>query len=101
MAVWCKRLVAVTCSSPTAPSPRVAARRPASSPSILDNATLAYTGSGASSIAVRGNTALSGNLSGGQVLIIESTCAENANVTAGASFTNAGTMVLTNGDACA
>ena len=35
-----------------------------------------------------------------QSLSIESTCGENAFATAAASFTNAGTITLTNGDGC-
>ena len=35
-----------------------------------------------------------------QTLLIESTCGEHAKTTAAASFTNAGTIKLTNGDSC-
>jgi hypothetical protein len=70
-----------------------------STPVIVRDAALAYTGSGASAIAVQGESGtLSGNLSSGQSLTIESTVFEHAKVTVGASFTNAGTITLTNGD---
>jgi fibronectin-binding autotransporter adhesin len=65
-------------------------------PVIVDDSALTYTGSGASSIAVRGTITLAGNISAGQSLVIQSTSGENANVTAGASFSNAGSIVLTN-----
>ncbi len=70
-------------------------------PVIVDNGTVAYTGSGASLIRSRGVTTLTGNLSAGQTLSVESTISENAETKASASFTNAGTIVLTNGDAAA
>ena len=65
---------------------------------IVDDAALAYTGSGAGSIAARGTVALSGSTAAGQTLSIESTVSENAQTTAATSFTNAGAIVLTNGD---
>jgi hypothetical protein len=71
-----------------------------SQPVIIDDGALDYTGSGASAIALRGSSTLSGNLASEQSLSIESTCSENAQVTAAASFTNAGTIKLTNGDGC-
>ena len=68
-------------------------------PVIVDDAALTYSGSGASTIAARGEgTTLSGNLSSGQSLSIESTSSENAKTTAAASFSNGGSISLTNGD---
>ncbi len=69
-------------------------------PVIVDDGTLNYTGAGASQIIIRGSSALTGNLGSEQSLAIQSTCSENAVVTAGASFTNAGSITLTNGDGC-
>jgi len=68
-------------------------------PVILDDSALSYTGTGASFIKLRGTSTLSGNLGSAQSLSIESTGGENAIVTAAASFTNAGTITMTNGDA--
>ncbi len=70
-------------------------------PVIVDDGTLGYTGSGKSLIGLRGSDTLSGSLGGAQSLLLESTCGENATATAGASFTNAGTITLTNGEECA
>jgi fibronectin-binding autotransporter adhesin len=69
-------------------------------PVIVDDATLNYTGSGKSQIALHGSDSLTGSLGAEQSLSIESTCSENAVATAGASFTNAGAIALTNGDGC-
>ncbi len=69
-------------------------------PVIVDDGALAYTGEGASTIAVHGSGTLSGNLGTEQTLSIESTCSEHAVQTAAASFTNAGNIKLTNGDGC-
>ncbi len=69
-------------------------------PVIVDDGTLNYTGAGASQIALRGSSSLTGSLSEGQSLSIQSTCGENAVATAAASFTNGGTITLTNGDGC-
>jgi hypothetical protein len=69
-------------------------------PVIVDDGTLNYTGAGASAIALHGSSALSGSLSAGQSLSIESTCGEHAFATAAASFTNAGTITLTNDEGC-
>jgi fibronectin-binding autotransporter adhesin len=65
-------------------------------PVILESAALHYTGTGSSTIAQRstGNT-LSGNLASGQTLSIQNNVNQNASTTAGASFTNAGKIVLT------
>jgi hypothetical protein len=71
-----------------------------SEPVILDRAALHYTGTGASTIALRGASALSGTLSVGQTLSIQSTCSENTTATAAASFSSSGTIDLTNGDGC-
>jgi hypothetical protein len=69
-----------------------------SKPVVVDDGTLAYSGSGASAIAMHGSSALSGSLSAGQSLSIESTGGEHAIATAATSFTNAGAITLTNGD---
>jgi hypothetical protein len=69
-------------------------------PVIVDDGALNYTGSGKSLIALRGSSTLSGSLTGSQSLAIQSTCSENVVATAAASFTNAGTITLTNGDGC-
>ncbi|TAK36654.1 MAG: HYR domain-containing protein [Chloroflexota bacterium] len=69
-------------------------------PVYVDNATLSYTGSGASNITLRQTSTLTGSIAAGQTLSIESLCSINATVTAGASFTNAGTITLTDGDSC-
>jgi hypothetical protein len=68
-------------------------------PVIVRDGALSYTGAGSSTIAVHGESGtLSGNLSSGQSLSIESTVGEHARVTVGAGFTNAGSITLTNGD---
>ncbi len=67
-------------------------------PVILEDSALSYTGAGSSFIKIRGTSTLSGNLASGQSLSIESTSGKNAEVTAAASFTNAGAITLTNGD---
>jgi fibronectin-binding autotransporter adhesin len=69
-------------------------------PVIVDDATLDYTGSGASAIALRGTSSLAGNIAAEQALTLQSTCSEHAIVSAAESFTNAGTITLTNGDGC-
>ena len=70
-------------------------------PVIVDDGTLTYAaGGGASAIALHGSDTLVGSLVAGQSLAIESTCGEHAVVTAGSSFTNEGTITLTNGDSC-
>jgi hypothetical protein len=70
-------------------------------PVVLENTPLHYAGTGAETIAVRGEaTTLSGSPSVGQSLSIQSTCNAHARVTPAASFTNSGTIALTNGDGC-
>jgi hypothetical protein len=70
-------------------------------PVIIDDGALTYTGSGKSLIALHGESStLRGSLAGSQSLLIESTCGEHAKTTASESFTNAGTITLTNGDGC-
>jgi hypothetical protein len=69
-------------------------------PVIVDDGTLNYTGAGASRIVVRGTSSLTGSISSEQSLAIQSTCSENTTLTAAASFTNGGTITLTNGDGC-
>jgi hypothetical protein len=65
------------------------------SPVIVDDGALSYTGAGASTIVLRGASTLSGSISLGQSLIIQGTDDENATVTAAVSFTNAGAITLT------
>ncbi len=67
---------------------------------IVDDGLVAYPGAGAGLIALRGSSQISGSLAAGQLLSIESTCSEHAVATAAASFTNAGSITLTNGDGC-
>ncbi len=69
-------------------------------PVIVDDGALSYTGEGKSLIALHGVSTLSGNIGAEQTLSVESTCSEHATATAAASFTNAGTIRLTNGDGC-
>jgi hypothetical protein len=66
-----------------------------SQPVILDDATLNYTNKGASKIALRGASKLTGAVNKGQTLDIESDNGQNAEVTSG-GFVNSGTIVLTN-----
>jgi Bacterial Ig-like domain (group 3)/PKD domain len=70
-------------------------------PVIIRDGALKYTGSGASTIAQYGEgSTLSGTISSGQTLSIQSTCSEHTKTTASASFTNNGTIVLTNSSTC-
>jgi hypothetical protein len=69
-------------------------------PVFVDDGALDYTGEGESRIGLRGASTLSGNVAAVQSLTLESTCGENAVVTTEASYTNAGTITLTNGDGC-
>jgi fibronectin-binding autotransporter adhesin len=69
-------------------------------PVILEDSSLTYTGSGAGPIALRGASALAGNLSAGQLLALESTCSKHVSVTIPASLTNGGSITMTNGDGC-
>ncbi|HET9692280.1 MAG TPA: invasin domain 3-containing protein, partial [Acidimicrobiales bacterium] len=63
--------------------------------------TVSYTDGGPGSIAVRGPVNLSGNIATGQVLDVQGTgCPYSAVVTATGSFTNAGTIDLTNVSGC-
>ena len=64
-------------------------------PVILDDQTLKYTGNGASTIALRGTSTLSGPLSAGQTLLLQSTSGENANISS-PSLTNSGTLAFEN-----
>ncbi len=68
-------------------------------PVVVDDGAVVYSDKGASTVALRGSSTLSGAISKGQTLAIQSTCSEHAVVT-GASFTNSGTLELTNGDGC-
>ena len=69
-----------------------------SEPVILDRVALHYTGSGKSIIAQRGASTLSGTISKGQTLVIESTNGEHAEDTVAGSFTNGGTIIFTNAE---
>ena len=69
-------------------------------PVIVDDASLTYEGSGEGTIAVRGESSLAGSSSAGQVLLVQSTCGENAKVTASGGFANGGQVTFTNGDGC-
>jgi len=71
-----------------------------SQPVIVDDASLVYTGAGASFVKVRGISSLSGDVSSGQSVSVESTCGEHAYLTAPASWSSAGAITLTNGDGC-
>jgi hypothetical protein len=64
-------------------------------PLILEADALHYTGTGASTIALRGSSTLSGNVSKGQSLIIQGTNSVNSIATAASGFTNSGTITLT------
>jgi len=64
-------------------------------PVVVDDGSLSYTGKGKSAIALRGSTALAGNIAAGQTLTLENGCGHSAVATAAGSFTNAGTIVLT------
>ena len=66
-------------------------------PVVLDDLALKYTGTGASTIALRGASSLSGAIGSGQTLSLQSTGSENANISA-TSFTSGGQIVMTNGD---
>jgi hypothetical protein len=83
-----------------------------SAPVVVEQSNLEYTGSGASHIVARGDyegygSELRGNLSPGQYLTIEGSCnangvgtsywGSNAILEASSSFTNAGTITLTDG----
>ena len=70
-------------------------------PVILDDLTLNYTGKGTGTIAVRGNSTLTGAINASQALVIQSTGSEHATIKAVASFANSGTITLTNGDGAA
>jgi len=64
---------------------------------IVNGATLNYTGTGASSIVLEGNSSLTGDIASGQNLTMETndTRAGATSVTAAASFTNAGDITQT------
>ncbi len=68
-------------------------------PVILEDAALTYSGSGSGPIAVRGSATVTGKSSSGQTLLVQSSCAKNANVSV-ESFTNGGALTLNNGDGC-
>ncbi len=64
-------------------------------PVVIDDGSLTYTGTGASTIVLRGASTLSGSTSTGQSLTVQGTNSENATTTAAAGFTNGGTITLT------
>ncbi|MBA3807630.1 MAG: hypothetical protein H0X28_04420, partial [Solirubrobacterales bacterium] len=69
-------------------------------PVVIRDAALHYSGAGASTIATHGLTStLSGNVSAGQSITIESTSSEHSALTAASNFTSAGSITLTNSDA--
>jgi hypothetical protein len=71
-------------------------------PVIVHNGALNYTGSGSSAVAAHGEAVtLSGNISAGQSLSIESTNSENAPASVAGSFSSAGTITLTNSETSA
>ena len=72
-----------------------------SEPVVLDRVALHYTDKGASKIAQRGASTLSGTINKGQTLVIESTNSEHAEDTAAGSFTNSGAIHLTNAETSA
>lgn len=69
-------------------------------PVYVDDGALKYTGSGESTVAVRGATSVTGATAAKQTLIVQSTCTENMTLSAPGGFSNAGTIILTNGDGC-
>jgi hypothetical protein len=66
-------------------------------PVLIKEGALSYTGSGASTIAIRETSTLSGNLAAGQTLNLQGECGEDTRVEASASYTNAGTITLESG----
>ena len=86
------------CSEPHSAFTEGAGTTTGTKPVVVRDGSLAYTGAGASTIALHGESTLSGSLSAGQTLSIESTGGENAKVIASASFASAGSITLTNGD---
>jgi hypothetical protein len=69
-------------------------------PVVVDDGTLNDTSNGAIGIGIRGTSTLTGSIAAGQTLSVESTCAENASVTAPQSFVMGGTLNFTNADSC-
>jgi hypothetical protein len=65
-------------------------------PVIVDDGTLNYEGSGESTIALRGESTLKGTSVAKQVLLIQSTFAENNATSAPGGFSNGGSMTLEN-----
>ncbi|HTU78992.1 MAG TPA: IPT/TIG domain-containing protein [Solirubrobacteraceae bacterium] len=67
-------------------------------PVVIESSSLTYTGSGKSVIAARntGNT-LTGAPGSKQTLSVQNNSSQNASLTAAASFTNSGTIILTDG----
>jgi hypothetical protein len=84
---------------PTASFNEGAGTTSGSKPVVVRDASLNYTGGGASLISAHGEGGtLSGNISAGQSLVIESTNSEHARMTAAGSFSSAGTITLTNSE---
>jgi hypothetical protein len=70
-------------------------------PVYMEGGAIVYTGTGASTIAARATDTLTGNVAKGQTLELQSTCgASNEQLKTAGSFTNEGTIDLTNGDTC-
>ena len=65
-------------------------------PIVLSGGAISYTGTGASTVIARSSVNLSGNISTGQTLQLQGDCAVNTSVIAQASFTNTGTIIMTN-----
>ncbi len=70
-------------------------------PVYVESGSIVYTGSGASTVAARGTDSLSGNISAGQKLEVQSTCSQsNALVNVASSLSSAGTITMENADSC-
>jgi uncharacterized repeat protein (TIGR01451 family) len=63
-------------------------------PVVVENGTLSYTGTGASTVIENGFGHITGTISPGQTLALQATCDDNAFLVADASWTNAGTVDL-------
>jgi hypothetical protein len=72
-----------------------------SRPVVVNNGTLNYTGTpaahGAGPIVAQGRSTLTGNVRHGQSLVVESTCAENADITSEGEERPGGDFYFTNG----
>jgi fibronectin-binding autotransporter adhesin len=68
-------------------------------PVVIDSGSLTYTGAGASTLAERGTSTLTGAPVAKQTLSIQNNTNQTATVTAAASLTNGGTIILTDAPA--